>query len=527
MHGKMLITISGVIALAGCAENNAPEDTTKEKPNIILIMGDDIGYSDIGCYGSEIRTPNLDRLAENGLRFRTFYNSSKCNPTRSSLLTGLYRGDDRALNIAGLLGDAGYTTFTTGKEHFDSWIPKSCYAAEAFHKSFTYPIINNYFIPPDSVLTHPYMQDGRVLEIGEIMVENPPFFKTDVVTDYALRYMDSAMNDEKPFFLYLAYNAAHYPLQAKPQDIEKYRGKYLIGWDSIRQQRYERMKEMGVLTEKYKLTQPTDNINKFRGHPEGDPEIRKNIPLYRPWADLSDKEKDDLDLEMAVFAAMVDCMDQNIGRIINKLEEEGEMDNTLILYLTDNGSCPYDSNRDFETPPGPADSYRTLSAAWANVGNTPFKYFKQFGHEGGCNTHFIAHWPDVIKEKGKITAQLAHLVDLYPTFLDISGAIYPDTIGGEPVIPLHGKSLLPVFQGKEREEPEYFISGFTDRFRMFRYGKWKIVKANAEEWELYDMENDPSESENLAEKETEKLEEMIRLYDEKSLEAGINRTKKL
>ena len=522
MKAKISIISSGILALAACGspQNENASDSPDERPNIILIMGDDIGYSDLGCYGSEIETPNLDRLAENGLRFRTFYNSAKCNPTRSSMLTGLYKGDERAVNMATVLGNAGYTTITTGKEHFDKWVPEHCYAEQAFDRSFIYPIINNYFIPPDSVLTHPYIQDGKVIEIKDIIVENPPFFKTDVVTDYALRYLDTTMQDEKPFFLYLAYNAAHYPLQAKPEDIAKYRGKYKTGWDNIRKERYERMKQMGILTEKYKLSEPTDNINKFRGHPGGDPEIREKIPLYRPWESLTEKEKDDLDLEMAVFAAMIDCMDQNIGNVLDKLEAEGELDNTLIMYLSDNGSCPFDSNRDFETPPGPADSYRTLCAAWANVGNTPFKYFKQFGHEGGCNTHFIAHWPEKIKQKGEITDQVAHLVDIYPTLLDISDARYPEEIHGNPSMNLHGQSLLPIFKGEKREEPEFFISGFTDRFRMFRSGDWKIVKANNEEWQLYDMKNDPTETNNLAEKKPEKLNEMVGLYEEKRMGHG-------
>lgn len=521
MNNKILFCLAVIFTFSGCnsVKKDQPEETTKT-PNIVLILGDDIGYSDLGCYGSEIRTPNLDRLAENGIRFRTFYNSAKCNPTRSSLLTGLYKGDERAVNFAGLLGDAGYTTMTVGKEHFDRWVPADCYAEKSFDRSFIYSAINNYHLKPDTSFTNPYVQNGKVLEYQDIIVDNPPFFKTDVVTDYALKYIDTAMNEDRPFFLYLAYHAAHYPLQAKPEDIAKYRGKYRRGWDEIRKERYQRMIENGILTEKYKLSKPTDNINKFRGHPPGDHGIREKIPLYRPWENLTEKEKDDLDLEMAVFAAMIDCMDQNIGRVIDKLEAYDQLDNTLIVYFTDNGSCPYDSNRDFEHPPGPAESYRTLSAAWANVGNTPFRYFKQFGHEGGCNTHFIAHWPEVIKQKGKITDQPGHLVDLFPTFLDVANIQYPMEYNGKPTIALHGQSLLPVFMGEERTEPAFFISGFTDRFRMFRSGYWKIVKANAENWELYNIREDPSETNNLASIREEKLHAMIEKYEEKSVEVG-------
>lgn len=510
------IVVVGLI-LINCNYLQPTENEVQQQPNIILIMGDDIGYSDLGCYGSEIQTPNLDRLAENGARFRTFYNLAKCNPTRSSLLTGHYQGDQRSLNMASLLNDNGYYTIHVGKEHFDDWVPDHCYAKNVFNQSFYFWAINEFHIPPGYNFQNPFMLNGRQLGVNGITVNKKPFFKTDVLTDYALNFVDSALHEGKPFFLYLPYHVAHYPLQARPEDISKYRGKYKIGWDTIRKRRYEKMLASGLLTGKYKLSRPTDNINKFRGHPRGDEDIRKNIPLYRPWESLNEQEKDDLDLEMAVFAAMIDRMDQNIGRLVQKLQTEGIFENTMIMYLSDNGSCPYDSNRDFEVPPGPANSYRTLSAAWANVGNTPFKYFKQFGHEGGARTHFIVHWPDKINE-GFITGQPGHLVDIFPSVLDITGIEYPEIYHGTTTIPLHGASLLPILEGKTREGPEFFISGFTDRFRMFRSGKWKIVKANNEEWELYNMETDPTETNNLAREHPAKLQEMMQFYAEKKPE---------
>lgn len=505
-------SLCSFLLIAGCNnESGKINNSTAKQPNIILIMGDDIGYSDLGSYGSEIQTPHLDELAENGVRFRTFYNLAKCNPTRSSLLTGHYQGDYRSVNFASLLKAQGYQTIHVGKEHFDSWVPEHVYAKNVFDYSFYFPIISEFHIPPDSTFQHPFYQNGKKLSLDEIIVNKKPFFKTDVVTDYALSYIDSALQTEQPFFLYLPYHIAHYPLQARPEDIEKYRGKYKTGWDKIRKQRYENMMASGLLTDAYRLTQPTDNINKFRGHPKGDEKIRENIPLYRPWESLSEKERDALDLEMAVFAAMIDRMDQNIGRLMKFLRDKGIYENTMIMYLSDNGSCPYDSNTDFDVPPGPANSYRTLSAAWANVGNTPFKYFKQFGHEGGARTHFIVHWPEKIK-KGFITPQPGHVVDIFPTILDITGVEFPDRYNDTTTIPLHGRSLLPVLEGKTREEPEFFISGFTDRFRMFRSGDWKIVKANNEDWELYNIKNDPSEVENLAFSNPVKLQEMVSLY---------------
>jgi len=496
----------------GCNNGSGKKSNSNQNhPNIILIMGDDIGYSDLGSYGSEIQTPNLDELAENGVRFRTFYNLAKCETTRSGLLTGHYRGDYRSFNFTSLLKEQGYQTIHVGKEHFEGWVPEHCYAENVFDYSFYFPIINEFHIPPDSTFQYPFYQDGRELALDEIMVKKKPFFKTDVLTDYATSYIDSAMQTEQPFFLYLPYHVAHYPLQARPEDIAKYRGKYKIGWDTIRQNRYNKMIASGLLTEKYQLSEPTDNINKFRGHPKGDEEIREKIPLCRPWESLTAQEKDDLDLEMAVFAAMIDRMDQNIGRLIQVLKEKGIFENTVIMYFSDNGSCPYDSNTDFDVPPGPANSYRTLSAGWSNVGNTPFKYFKQFGHEGGSHTHFIVHWPEKIKE-GFLAVQPGHVVDIFPTMLDIVNIEYPEQYNDTATIPLHGRSLLPVIKGGEREEPEYFISGFTDRFRMFRAGDWKIVKANNEDWELYNIDNDPTEIDDLASSNPARLQEMVSLY---------------
>lgn len=499
-------SVAALLPTLSCAAKN-------KKPNILLIVGDDIGFSDIGPYGAEIHTPNLDRLAANGMRFTQFYNMAKCNPTRSSLLTGLYKGDERAVSFLSLLHDAGYTTLHSGKEHFDKWVPQRCYAENTCDHSFTFWATTEYFTPPDGAFSRPFKLDGKELSTAEAesMGEQKPFYKTDAFTDTALKWLDEALQKEKPFFLYLPYHAAHYPLQARPEDIAKYRGKYRRGWDVIRRERFERQKPLGVIPEDAKLSPPEGNINKFRGHPEGFEEERIKFPLYRPWDSLTDKEKDDYDLEMAVFAAMIDRMDQNIGRVLDYLDKKKLLDDTLILFLSDNGSCPYDSNVDFNIPPGPAESYRCLRPAWANVGNTPFRYFKQYGHEGGPHTHFIAHWPGVIAP-GTMTDQMAHVVDLFPTFLQLAGAKYPGNYEGQATIPLHGSSLLPVFEGKRRTPPRFIISGFTERFRMFRQGDWKIVKVNAGDWELYNMSDDPTELRNLAASEAHKVEELEAFY---------------
>lgn len=504
---ELLISYLLISVFYGCGDQ---KETIP--PNIVLILGDDIGFSDLGCYGGEITTPNLDKLADEGIRFSQFYNMAKCEPTRSVMLTGLYQGDERTLSLGKLMQDAGYTTIMCGKEHFQEWVPKTAYADNNFDFSFIFWQISEYFIPPSGKMANPFRLNGIEIPVQKITAEIEPFYKTDVLTDYALHFLDSARTMEKPFFLYMPYNSAHYPLQARPEDIERFKGRYRVGWDSLRHQRYHRMIDMGILDQKYALSPPEGNINQFRGHPPGDEDIRAKIPLYRPWNNLNEQEKDDLDLEMAVYAAMVYRLDQNVGRIINYLEEKGIRENTLIMYLSDNGSCPYDSNRDFEIQPGPAEGYRTLSAAWANLGNTPFRYFKQYGHGGGPNTHFIVSWPARIKNEGSITDQPGHVVDILPTLLDITGTEYPHQLNDRSSIPLHGESLLPVFLGQERETPSYFVSGFTERFRMFRQGDWKIVKVNDMDWELYNMKEDLTEVNDLAGELPEKVEELENAY---------------
>jgi len=507
-HFKHSILIGLFIGLFGCSE---PES---KRPNIVLIMADDIGISDIGCYGSEIETPNIDLLANEGLRFTTFYNMAKCNPTRSSMLTGLYNGGNGAVHIAQLTKNAGYYNIMSGKEHFDNWVPDYCKAENVFDHSFYFWATTEYFRPPSGQFERPFYLEGRELKAEEIEYKKSPMYKTDFITDYALKWLDKAFEKEDPFFLYLPYHAAHYPLQARLEDIAKYRGKYLKGWDLLRQQRFEKMKEIGVLPENAKLSQPEGNLNKFRG-----PLVPAYTDYY-PWESLSEAQKDSLDLEMAVFAAIIDRMDQNIGRVMNKLKENGKLENTLIMFLVDNGSCPYYTNKIKDVQPGPANSYWSLRSTWANLGNTPYRQYKQCGHEGGSHTPFIAYWPSVIKPN-TITEQPGHVVDIAPTFLDILDIQYPDTIKGFATIPLHGKSLLPVFKGEEREEPEYFISGM-EKFRMFRSGDYKIVKLNNGNWELYNIKNDPTEMENLAEKIPGKADALSSHYNE--IKSGFNRS---
>lgn len=490
-------------------KNIQPEN--KSKPNIILILGDDIGYSDIGPYGSEIHTPNLDRLADEGLRFANFYNMAKCEPSRSSLFTGLYEGGKNSVNFTQILKDQGYYIIHSGKEHWMKWAPEHVFARNIANQSLTFEGMNEFFEPPSGVFTKPFILNGDTVGVSEIYHAKTPFFKTDALTDNALKWLEEPVSKNQPFFLFMGYGAAHYPLQARPEDIAKYRGTYMKGWDVIREERMERLKKTGLIPVSAKLSPPSANINRYRGHPGGYEEIRSKIPLYRPWNTLDNQEKDDLDLEMAVYAAMVDRMDQNIGRLLAFLDEKGLTDNTLVLFLSDNGSCPYDSNRDFDFPPGVAEGFRTLCASWANAGNTPFRYFKQYGHEGGTNTHCVVRWPGHVKP-GSITLQTGHITDIAPTLLDAAGISFPEKAGNIVPQPFQGSTLLPVLKGNTRQDPGFYISGWTDRFRMYREKEWKIVNVNGENWELYNLKDDPTEIYNLADSLPEKTAELAENY---------------
>lgn len=488
-------------------QESMAEKRTGDKPNIIFIMSDDVGYSDVGAFGSEIQTPNIDRLADEGIRFSHFYNMSKCEPSRSSLFTGLYEGGKNAVNFAQILRNSGYYVIHSGKEHWMNWAPEHVLAKNVSDQSLTFWAMNEFFEPPSGEFARPFVLNGDTVNLSEIYHEQKPFFKTDALTDNALRWLEEPVSKGQPFFLFMGYGAAHYPLQARPEDIAKYRGTYKKGWDKIREERMERLKKIGLIPESVLLSPPSSNINKFRGHPAGDDERRAKIPLYRSWDELSEQEKDELDLEMAVYAAMVDRMDQNIGRLLKYLDDKGIAENTIVIYMSDNGSCPYDSNRDFDFPPGVAEGFRTLSAAWANAGNTPFRYFKQYGHEGGTNTHFILRWPEKVKP-ALITHQQGHIVDIAPTLLEAAEVEYPEKIEQLTPQSLQGSSLMPILLGEQREEPEFFMSGWTDRFRMFRKGDYKIVKVNNEVWELYNLKEDPTEINDLANQMPEKVREL-------------------
>ena len=503
------------------------KEEMEEKPNIILIMADDMGYSDLGCYGSKrIQTPVLDSLAYRGLRFTQFYNDTKCCPTRASLLTGLYphqagvggmaachdnpppvspgpyQGylNSQCVTIAEVLKQAGYSTIMTGKWHVGE--NKSHWPTErGFDKYFG--LISgaaNYF---DITKTK---REGIVRKMAlNDEPYNPPkdsFYMTDAISDYAVKFLKQQEGNTKPFFLYVAYTAPHCPLHACDEDINKYRGKFSVGWDSIRKEKYQRMKELGLVNENYTLS-PLD-------------------PDVLPWEEI--ENKDDMALKMEVYAAQIDRMDQGIGKIVRQLKEMGEAENTLIMFLSDNGPSAAGGLQGLDlrnngVPCGKEDSHMSYGRGWANVSNTPFRLYKGDIHEGGVCTPFIAYWPLKIKE-GAITRQPGYIIDIMQTCCDLAGINYPDTFKGNIIVPTQGRSLVSVFLGKTREPHKYV---YWEHFgnKGVRDGNWKLVANYGKPWELYDMKKDRSEINDLVNLYREKVTYLDSLFEQWAKEVGV------
>ena len=482
---------------------SAPDRT---RPNIILIMVDDMGYSDIGCYGGEVKTPNLDKIASDGLRFTQFYNTAKCHTTRAELMTGNYAysiGDnnmEHGATLGEVLRTKGYRTLISGK-----WHQKPLPTTRGFDRYYGLADGCCNFFNPGVEARDGEGLPGRkgqnrlrrwAIEDKVIMgFTNPDkdFYTTDAFTDYAMERLVEYKDEDKPFLLYLPYTAPHYPLHAWPEDIAKYRGKYKIGWDEIRKQRFARMNKMEIIGPNHKLSERAS----------------------KAWEDLSEKQKDEEDLKMAVYAAMIDRVDQNLGRLFAKVKELKKWDNTLILFLTDNGACPEQPNTTPNIPPGPVESYRTVSVGWANASNTPYRRFKSTDYEGGTRTPFIAHWPGVIKPG--MTDQVGHIIDISATFRDITGAKYPKIINGNKTKDPVGKSLLPIFHGKTRESHKEIYWHFGSA-NAVRQGDLKAVRQGRSAWELYDLKADPSEVNNLAKLNPQKTQELGKMWESWSKE---------
>lgn len=482
--------VPAILAIAALA---AVPAVAAPKPNVIVILVDDMGFSDLGCYGSEIPTPNLDALAAGGLRFTQFYNTGRCCPTRAALLTGLYshqtgvghmtedrgapgyqgRLNDRCATFAEILKPAGYFTAMTGKWHVGQMAGVSPWS-RGFDRSFNAPAGGFY---------QGSSPKAQLFLNGEKLAKNDPklpqdWYSTDLWTTYGLKFIDEAKAADKPFFLYLAHNAPHFPLQAPAADIARFRGKYRAGWDALRQQRHAKQIELGIVDRAWPAAPRPASI--------------------KAWADLTDSERDRFDHLMAVYAAVVARMDRGIGDLVAGLKQRGVFDNTLILFMSDNGGNAEAG------PAGRSDGDPTQGASdwfcgesWAFLQNTPFRRYKHFNHEGGIATPLIAHWPAGITARNELRRQPAHLIDIMATCVDVAGATPPTTVNGKPVLPLEGRSLVPAFADQPLDRDALFWE--HEGNAAVRVGDVKLVRTGrAGAWELYGLKADRTEQHDLA-----------------------------
>ena len=494
-----------------CQNSEAGKNLSLDKPNIVIVLADDLGYSDIGAYGSEIHTPYLDQLAEDGIRFTQMHNTSKCFPSRAVLLTGLYAQQvnmdqkpvdfHNAVMFGEVLKSAGYRTLFVGKHHGTD----NPYDWGFDHYRGLRDGAANYFNPglqrDDEVMPAQKKYGERVFAFDSVIVKGytPPkeYYATTAWTDWAIELLEKYKAEETPYLLYLAYQAPHDPLQAPEEEIAKYKGVYDAGYEAIAQQRYERQREMNLLDDRYP----------------------RSVPTFIPWEKLSDSVRNDEVRRMEVYAAMIDVLDQNIGRVVDYIKESGEWENTVFMFVSDNGaSAEVVEIGDGQI--GDIDRWSSLKENWANVSNTPFRSFKNYSYEGGIATPFIVHWPDVIGDGGRIDHSPLHFIDVMPTLIDVSGAEYPDEYKGEQVHPLPGKSMLPLLQGNklEREKPLFFDWRTGSAIRT---DDWKLVRHKDEDWELYDMKVDRTERNNVADEQPEIAVELEKQWEEWARSVGI------
>ncbi len=509
---------AAITAALGGSVSNAKQ---ARKPNIIVIMADDMGFSDLGCYGSEIRTPNLDRLAAEGIRFTHAYNAARCCPSRASLLTGLYphqagmgsmvsrpenpkpegpyQGylNSNCATIPELLRPAGYKTYMSGKWHVGER-PEHWPRRRGFDRY--YGLISggsSYY----EILEAERNIRTMVKDDDTFLPDGDQFYMTDAFSDFAVECIEKHPADNIPYFLYLAYTAPHWPIHAWEEDIAKYRGSYMKGWDVLREERYARQLELGIIDPKWKLS-PRD-------------------PEAAAWESVSDKEE--RDLRMAVYAAMVDRMDQGVGRVLDAVKKSGGEDNTMVVFLSDNGGCHESVEaRNLHIAgkqAGERGSFLAYQRPWANASNTPFRMFKHWTHEGGIATPFIVHWPGHIAKPGSLTHQFAHINDIMPTCLDIAGVTYPEAFYGNRIPRLPGSSFAPILDGKKRAQtvPVFWEHNGN---KAIRSGKWKLVAPARAEWELYDLEADRTELTNLADKEGRRADRMLADWTQWAGEVG-------
>lgn len=494
------------------------------RPNIVLILVDDMGYSDVGCYGGEIDTPHIDQLAENGLRFTQFYNTGRCCPTRASLMAGLYphesgvghmvyqdRGagyhpylNQHCVTIAQVLRDAGYRTMMAGKWHVGH--QKGQWPTDRGFEHF-YGIhihVDSYFkVLPGCPVYH----NDKLVVAPTTYPENhlhpdQPWYTTDVFTDWSLKFLEEAEADERPFFLYIAYNAPHWPLEAPEENIAHYKGKYSQGWDQLRVAKLKRMKDLGLVDEATRLS------------PSECPQ----------WDSLSPNEQHESAFRREIYAAQIERMDTNIGRVVSKLKDLHQLDDTLILFLSDNGCCAEGGMYGYQWQKNTRenfDQWRTQSGrsssmgeAWSNASNTPFRLHKRWVHEGGIATPLIAHWPDKLKNTGALSHQVGHVVDIMATCVDVAAAQYPQQHQGQAINPMRGTSLVSTFENPESASKRTLFWEH-ELHSAIREGDWKLVTLDArsdDKWELYNMSIERTETRDLAAQEPERVKRMQALW---------------
>ena len=512
------------------------------KPNILLILNDDMGFSDIGCYGGEIETPNLDRLAANGLRYSQFYNTARCSPSRASLLTGLhphqtgigiltystgpegYAGNlnRRCVTIAEVLRKAGYGTYLSGKWHVAGNLtePTDAWPLQRGFDKFWGTIIGaGSFYNPNTLTSG---NDNAEHEAET----DPSFFYTDAISDHAVDFIRDhhKQKPDAPFFQYVAYTAPHWPLHAHEEDIAKYKGRFDAGWDKLREERLARLVASGIIHPSWKLTD--------------------RDPTQPPWTDAEHREW--LLRCMEVYAAQIDRMDQGIGRILAALEETGRLEDTLVIFMSDNGACaedipdgvtaaelvslmiakentrdgrPVRFGNDPSLMPGAEDTYQSYGTAWANLSNTPFRLYKHWIHEGGIATPLILHWPKGIPARDELRHHPGQLPDIMATILDITGADYPSKFDGNDILPCEGESLQPSFAADNPVRGPLFWE--HEGNAAVRIGKWKLVRKYPGPWELFDMEADRTEMSDLAAQNPERVRDMAARYEEWAKRCGV------
>jgi arylsulfatase A-like enzyme len=497
-----------------------------QRPNVVLILADDMGYSDLGCYGGEISTPSLDKLAAGGLRFTRFYNCTRCCPSRASLLSGLYphqagvglmTGDQKlpgyrgqlqpnAVTIAEVLKAAGYRTLMCGKWHLAAGPKKSPTPVDRGFDDY-FGLVEGFrdFWDPKAYVRLPAGRPARTYPPGG-------FYATDAFADHALDFLaDARKTPDKPFFLYLAFTAPHFPLHAPAEDVAKYKETYAKGWDKLREERLARMKKLGLVGPDTRL--PPRSEYETLGY--------KDRGTNPAWDSLPADRRADLARRMAVYAAMIDRMDRHVGRVIDDLRKHDQLDNTLVLVLSDNGACAEWDPFGFDGSSGPnnvlhrgADldkmggpgTYHSYGSGWANACNTPFRLYKHYCHEGGISTPLIAHWPKGIAATGELRDQVGHIIDVMATCLDVTGATYP---AGKT--PPEGKSLVPAFAGKPLDRDH--LAWEHEGNRAIRAGKWKLVARRDGPWELYDIDADRTEQTDLAAGHPDRVRELSGKWD--------------